>query len=514
MREIAVIGATGYVGARLVPVLLHEGHAVAALGRSTSKIAGRPYAAHRNLRIAHADVMDEASLCAALEGVGVAYYLVHSMNAATRDYAAADRVAAENMAKAAARAGVGRIIYLGGLGRKEDHLSRHLHSRTEVGALLSRGSVPVTWLRAAMILGSGSASFEIMRYLVDRLPVMIVPRWVDTKCQPIAIANVLDYLVGCLRSPETAGRSFDVGGPDVVSYGELFDIYAEEAGLPRRRRLHVPFFTPALSARWIHLVTPVPASIGRPLAEGLRNEAVCTEEAIRACVPVRLIGCREAIREALADTREDRVVSCWSDAGDIRPPAMISPGDPGYAGGAVLEMSYACLAQGAVAPLWKEVVAIGGRTGWLYLDGLWRLRGWFDRLIGGVGLTRGRRQGGVLAPGDALDCFRVLGLVENRLLLLRFNMRLPGEAVLRIALEEEGPDLVRLRLNALFRPRGLAGLVYWALLKPAHRHLFKGLLRTLVRRARLPLREPPTPYEGGREVCVLPEAEGRRDGLR
>ncbi len=316
-KPVLVTGATGYVGGRLVPQLLNAGYRVRALGRSVAKLQGRPWGSHPLVELAKGDVLDYDSLAQAAQGCGAAFYLVHSMLADPRSYSDTDRRAARNMVQAAAAAGLDRIIYLGGLGGASDpHLSEHLRSRYEVARILQSGPVPATFLRAAMILGSGSASFEIMRYLVDRLPVMITPRWVHNPVQPIAITNVLNYLQGCLEHDEVKGQTFDIGGPDILTYRQLFDIYAEEAGLRRRLIIPVPVLTPKLSSYWIHLVTPVPAAIAQPLALGLRNPVICQENRIRDIIPQELLTCRETIRRALQKVRSSS--RAWTPAGWTR----------------------------------------------------------------------------------------------------------------------------------------------------------------------------------------------------
>jgi uncharacterized protein YbjT (DUF2867 family) len=389
-RPVLVTGSTGYVGGRLVPQLLSSGHRVRVLGRSLAKIQSRPWAAHPLLEMAQADVLDLQSLKKATQGCWAAFYLVHSMAAGHRDFAEADRKAGVNMVKAAGEAGMERIIYLGGLGEETDSLSKHLKSRIEVARILQSGSVPTTFLRAAMILGSGSASFEILRYLVERLPVMITPRWVRNPVQPISIRNVLNYLQGCLENAETTDGTFDIGGPEVLTYQRLMEIYAEVAGLTRRRIIPVPVLTPRLSSLWIHLVTPVPASIARPLAEGLRNPVVCREDRIRSLIPQELMTCRETIRLALGRIRNQCVETCWTDAGQPPVPESINCGDASYSGGDILESGYRIVLEATPEEVWKPIVRIGGKTGWYSANGLWFLRGAMDRMVGGIGLIPGR----------------------------------------------------------------------------------------------------------------------------
>ena len=327
-KPILVTGATGYVGARLVPRLLQAGYKVRAMARSTTKLRGRPWANHENLKIIAADIFNQDELLQAISGCSAAYYLIHSMNPQNKDFVEADRRAADNFRHAAERAGLQRIIYLGGLGENQSDLSKHLRSRAEVAQILCSGTVPVTVLRAAMIIGSGSVSFEILRYLVDRLPIMITPRWVRTPSQPIAIRNVLEYLIACLDNEQTIGRVFDIGGSEVLSYQALMDMYAEEAGLGRRIVIPVPFFTPRLSSLWIHLVTPIPAYIARPLADGLRNPAVCKENSIRSIIPLKLLDCRSAIKLAVERINLQTVESHWTDAGAMPPDEWCTAGDP------------------------------------------------------------------------------------------------------------------------------------------------------------------------------------------
>lgn len=372
---ILVVGATGYVGGRLVPKLLEAGYRVRAMGRSLEKLAGRSWAGLPGVELVAGDVMDAEALTRAAKGCHTAYYLVHSMLSGKDQFAEADRQAARNMADAAVHAGLARIIYLGGLAESKDPASKHLRSRLEVGDILQAGPVPTTHLRTPVILGSGSASFEILRYLVDRLPVMITPRWLRSRNQPIAIRNVLGYLVGCLAQPATIGETFDIGGPEVMTYQDLLHLYAREAGLRRRLIFPVPVLTPKLSAYWIHFVTPVPAAIAMPLAEGLTSEAVCTENRIQALIPQKLLTCAEAIRQALERLAQARVDTCWMDAGDLAAPEWARCGDAQWAGGTILQCGYRVDLEASAEQVWQPIQKIGGRTGWYHANFLWRLRG-------------------------------------------------------------------------------------------------------------------------------------------
>lgn len=482
-RPILVLGATGYVGGRLVPRLLDAGYRVRALVRSLAKLGCRPWTRHPQLEMVQGDVMDLASLRRGAQGCRAAYYLVHSMTSAKNHFVENDRLAALHMAAAAASAGLERIIHLGGLGSDEDpSLSKHLRSRHEVARILQQGPVPTTVLRAAMILGSGSASFELLRYLVDRLPVMLAPQWVRTQVQPIAIRNVLYYLQGCLENPEAAGQTFDIGGPDILSYGDLIGLYAEVAGLPRRILIPLPFLTPWLSALWIHLITPIPSSIARPLSEGLRNRVVCQDNRIRSIIPQELLDCRETIRRALERIEQQRIETCWTDAGTILPPEWTYCGDAQYAGGTILECGYRMRIEATREEVWKLVSSIGGRTGWYFGNTLWGLRGWMDRLAGGTSLERGRRHPSELYVGDALDFWRVLEIEPPHRLLLLSEMKMPGEAVLEFKITPKGPGETEIRQLSRFLPKGLAGMIYWYGLYPTHQLIFDGMLRNLAKR--------------------------------
>ncbi|MEE4356994.1 MAG: SDR family oxidoreductase [Desulfococcaceae bacterium] len=484
-KPILVSGATGYVGGRLIPLLLEKGYRVRAMGRSVDKMACRAWAAHPNAELVQGDVTDRNSLLRACEGCTAAYYLVHSMIARKKHYAAADRIAARNMLAAAEVGGVERIIYLGGLGDvREKNISAHLLSRHEVGEILSSGKIPLTVLNAAMILGSGSASFEILRYLTERLPLMITPRWVQTPTQPIAISDVLSYLVGCLEHGETAGQTYDIGGADILNYGDLIRMYAEEAGLAPRKIIPVPFLTPYFSALWIHLITPVPASIAVPLTEGLAVPTTCRENRIRQIIPFKPAGCRAAIRKALDKILEEQVESCWADAGKIQAPEWAYCGDAQWAGGTILECGYRVRIAADAEEVWEPVSRIGGKQGYYFGNLLWQIRGLADRLAGGAGLRRGRRHPSELYMGDALDFWRVLEVRKAESLVLKAEMKMPGEALLDIRIRSAGKNSTELQLLSRFLPRGLAGMLYWYILYPFHQWIFFGMLKNIAQSTR------------------------------
>jgi uncharacterized protein YbjT (DUF2867 family) len=481
-KAVLVTGATGYVGGRLVPRLLAAGYRVKAMGRSRAKLSARSWARHPLLTLAIGDVLDLESLKQAANDCWAAFYLVHSMVAQGKKYAAADRTSAKNMAKACAAQGIERIVYLGGLGDiRHPQMSRHLRSRHEVGEILQSGPVPVTVLRAAMILGSGSASFEILRYLVERLPVMITPRWVNSPCQPISISSVLAYLHGCLENDATTGQTFDIGDNDVLTYRQIIDMYAEETHLPKRWIIPVPVLTPRLSAYWIHLVTPVPAAIAMPLTEGLSVPVICEDNRIRNIIPLQPLSCRETIRKALARMGDNAVETCWSDSGCLLPPEWTYCGDADYAGGTVLECGYKVRVNATADDIWDPIIKIGGTTGYYYGNKLWRLRGIIDRILGGVGLRRGRRHPFRLLPGDALDFWRVLEVDAPKKLLLLAEMKTPGEALLNIEIKPAINGSTELRLLSRFLPRGLGGILYWYILYPIHQWMFKEMLKAIAR---------------------------------
>jgi len=471
-KPVLVTGATGYIGGRLVARLLAAGYRVRCLAREPRKLEARSWGTDPRVEGVRCDVGDRQLLAEAMRGCGPAYYLVHSMVAAGRAYRERDRVLARTFAEAAAEAGLERIVYLGGLGETGPQLSEHLKSRRDVEDALASGSVPVTVFRAAMIIGAGSASFEILRYLVERLPVMITPRWVSTEAQPIAIQNVLHYLVACLECPATSGRTLDIGGAEIMTYREIMQVMAAALGLRKRLIIPVPVLTPRLSSLWIHLVTPLSHRIARPLAEGLRNRVVCRDDDAARLMPQRLLTIREAIDAALGRTRAHEIETAWFDAGPL-------PGDPDWSGGRVFVDRRMSDVRARPETVYHAVTRIGGDQGYYAADWLWRVRGWLDRLVGGPGLRRGRRDPQRLSYGDALDFWRVTGVEVNRRLELRAEMKLPGEALLSFEIRPDDQDAARCALiqTARFKPRGLLGLAYWYAVMPLHGLVFNGMLQ-------------------------------------
>lgn len=475
-ERVAVAGASGYVGGRLVPLLLAAGYSVRCLARDERKARARPWSGEPGIEVVRCSLDNPAEVREALRGCAAAYYLVHAMMSSGPKFATVDEVLARTFGLAASEAGVRRLIYLGGLGDEAEGLSQHLASRRGVESALRAAGVPVTTLRAAMLIGAGSASFEILRYLVERLPVMVTPRWVRTESQPIAIRDALHYLIACLGTPETSGLTLDIGGPDVLSYNQLMRIMAKELGLPRRLVIPVGVLTPGLSSRWIHLVTPISHRLARPLAEGLRNRMVCSDDRAVRLMRAPLLGAREAIAHAVADHRAGNTPTFWSDAG-------VMPGDPAWAGGTEFHDRRERLAWAPREAVFAALSQIGGSRGYFAASLLWRIRGILDRLVGGPGLRRGRRDPRELRFGDAVDFWRVTGLDPGRSVELTAEMRLPGEARLRWRLEPRPGGRTLVEQTATFRPRGLSGLAYWWSVLPLHGPVFDGMLRGLCQAA-------------------------------
>jgi uncharacterized protein YbjT (DUF2867 family) len=484
--RVLVTGATGYVGGRLVPRLLGAGHAVRCMVRDPGRLQGRSWVGQ--VEAVRGDVVDELTLPAALAGVDVAYYLVHSMGSG-HDFHARDARAARAFGEAARAAGVRRLVYLGALGDPSTDLSEHLRSRQDTGDALREAGVPVTEFRAAVIVGAGSLSFEMIRYLTERVPIMVCPSWVYTRIQPIAIGNVLDYLVAALDVPASVGQVVEIGGANVITYGEMMTRYARLRGL-RRLLVPVPVLTPRLSSYWVHLVTPIPSSLARPLIEGLRNEVVVRDTRACALFPeIHPIGYDAAVSAALEHLEAGLVETAWTDAlassqGDV-PPVVLTTQD-----GMVIEHRQRVV-EASPSRVYQAFTGLGGDTGWLYMNWAWQARGLLDRFAGGVGMRRGRRDPHEVRVGDALDFWRVEAVEPGSLLRLRAEMKVPGRAWLQFQARVQGPHRTLLSQTAFFAPRGLWGLVYWYALYPAHQVIFSGMIRRLAERATSP--RPSTP---------------------
>ncbi|MCW2928461.1 MAG: hypothetical protein JWM86_2429 [Thermoleophilia bacterium] len=464
---ILVAGATGYVGGRLIPELLERGHTVRALCRTPAKLSGRAFAGHEHLEVHRGDVLDDESLDAALRGVGVAYYLVHSM-AEGHDFERRDERAAEVFAGACARAGVGRIVYLSGLGDERDPmLSRHLASRHAVGRSLRSAGVPVTELRASIIVGSGSASFEIVHDLCRKLPVMLAPKWLRSRCEPIAIRDVVEYLVRVLDEPRTIGEVLDIGGGEHLTYQRMLEICSEELGRPTTV-IPVPVLTPRLSSWWLHLVTRVDMRLARPLIEGLRNDTITIDQRITEWIPIERTNYRDAVKRALVRLEAPERWSSWRDARGIVRPA-ITRARYNFRDYRTFDTEL------PPEELFRRLTHIGGEHGYgLGVDALWRLRGAMDRVVGGPGLRRGRPRG-TLHEGDPIDMWRVVRLVAPARMSLRAEMLVPGAAHLDFYVEPRPEGGARLHQLATLEGNSLATPAYWMALVPIHGFVFNRL---------------------------------------
>lgn len=473
-RNILVTGATGYIGGRLIPRLLDGGYSVRCMVRDPARLQGRPWL--QRVEVVQGDVLLPQSLAACLQGISEAYYLIHSLSAG-HDFSERDKTAARAFGRACLSAGIERIIYLGGLGDPAAELSPHLRSRQLTGDALREAGIPVTEFRAAVIVGSGSLSFEMVRYLTERLPVMICPRWVYTRVQPIAIRNVLDYLVSALETPASSGQIIEIGGSDVLTYGEMMTGYAKVRGL-RRWLVPVPVLTPRLSSYWVHLVTPIPAAIARPLIEGLHNEVIVRDNKARRIFPhVALVDYENAVSVALNHLQAGSVETAWSDAlittqGDI-PPVILTTHE-----GMVIEHRQ-LLVESSPESVFRAFSSLGGERGWLYMNWAWQLRGIADRLVGGVGMRRGRRDPLEVRIGDALDFWRVEAIEPDRLLRLRAEMKVPGLAWLQFQAKPQPEGKTLLSQTAFFAPKGLLGWLYWYGLYPIHGLIFSGMIRKI-----------------------------------
>jgi len=470
--RVLVFGASGYIGSHLAPRLTDLGHEVRATSRHPETLAGRGW---DGVELVGADALDAQSLDPALDGIHVAYYLVHSM-AAGSDFAARDRSAARNFRQAAQRHGVQRIIYLGGL-QPPGSQSEHLASREETGDILRDGPIPVTELRAGIIVGAGSAAFEVIRDLALHLRVMVTPRWVRSRTQPIALDDLLAYLIGVLDVPTTAGRTFDVGGPETLSYQEMIRQFAGVMGA-RVTILPLPVLTPRLSSYWLDLVTAVPANVARPLIDGLRHDLLADDREIRALIPRTLLSYREAVARALEIERTEQVPARWTEGA-----LLYRAGRPDFAyysrraGGTAR-----CAASADVA--WRVVAAVGGRSGWPAYGWLWRVRALLDRVVGGIGFRRGRRHPSEVRVGDTIDWWRVVAVEPGRRLTLLAEMKVPGAAVLEFEVQPEADSTAStISATAYFHPAGVWGMLYWLALKPVHRRIFQRLAVSLAERA-------------------------------
>lgn len=482
-RLILLTGVTGYVGGRLSRVLAERGGRIRCMARFPENLKSRVPA---GAEVVAGDVMDPASLDRALSGVHTAYYMVHSM-ASGAAFEEMERRGAANFGDAARRAGVSRIIYLGGLGDSRKELSPHLRSRQRVGGILRESGVQVVEFRASVVIGSGSLSFEMIRALTERLPVMVTPRWVSVKTQPIAIRDLLEYLAAALERTFEGNPILEIGGTDQVSYGDLMREYARQRGL-RRIMIPVPVLSPRLSSLWLGLVTPLYARVGRILVESLRHETLVSDDSAARLMAIRPRGVREAIAEALSNEDREFAETRWSDA-------MSSSGARPNWGGVRFGNRVADIREQRVrAPAdiaFGPIRRIGGSEGWYYADWLWRVRGFIDLLVGGVGLRRGRMDPEHLRVGDALDWWRVEAYEPERRLRLSAEMKLPGKGWLEFDVREADGGSTIIRQVATFDPLGLGGILYWYLIYPIHGLVFRGMLR---------------------EICLRAEADARDDG--
>ncbi|HVA94773.1 MAG TPA: SDR family oxidoreductase, partial [Candidatus Dormibacteraeota bacterium] len=468
---ILLTGATGYVGGRLLHELEAAGYRVRCLSRRPEELRQR---VAQSTEVVQGDVLDPASLASAMAGVHTAYYLVHAM-ASANSFEEQDRRAAHIFAEAARAAGVKKIIYLGGLGSGSG-LSAHLRSRQEVGRILRESGVPTIEFRASIVIGSGSVSFEMIRALVEKLPVMITPRWVRTRSQPIAVEDVIAYLVQALALEISQSSICEIGGADCVAYLDLMKEYAHLRGL-KRWMIPVPVLSPHLSSLWLGLVTPVYARVGRELVDSLRNETVVRDASASEMFPIRPLGYRAALQRALANEDRDFAETRWSDAFSS---VAASRQWGGVTFGRRIVDSRSARVPFSPDAAFRPIERLGGQTGWYYANWLWKIRGWLDLLTGGAGMRRGRRDPDRLFPGDTVDFWRVEQIQRGRLLRLAAEMRLPGRAWLQFEVDAEGSGSI-IRQTAIFDPVGVPGQLYWYLLYPVHQFVFAGMLQGIVR---------------------------------
>lgn len=478
LGRILVTGATGYIGGRLVPRLLSEGYDVRILVRDATRVQNYPWA--HQVEVVQGDALDEAALTEAMRGMGTAYYLIHGMKGSKPDVRR-DLKAAANFASAAEESGVQRIIYLGELATGEEKCTPYLESRHQTGRILREGKVPVTEFRAGMVIGSGSVLFEMVRYTAERQPLFLCPRWFFTEAQPIGILNVLDYLTAALTCDESKNQVVEIGGATRMTYAQMLMTYAEVRGL-KRRLVRLPLSAPVLSAHWASMITPVQWQVLLPLIEGLQSPSVVGSDLAKRLFPdIQPMDFKTALNLALGRVASDDVETSWSDAlvnslGDDRPVTLTT------SEGMMLERRRLKVDLNPEA-VFQSYTGLGGNRGWLFMDWAWRIRGWMDKLVGGVGLRRGRRNPDELRVGEALDFWRVEEIIPGRLIRLRAEMKVPGKAWLEFQSIPQSGGGTLLTQTAYFAPHGLAGFLYWYLLYPIHSFIFSGMIRRIAQRA-------------------------------
>ncbi len=475
-----VTGATGYIGGRLIRELLAHGYRVRILARNPERLKDHPWI--DRVEVVSGDAHDKQALDKALDGIDVAYYLLHALMSKD-DFEQEEKDIAQKFGEAAKQANIQRIVYLGGIIAKDELLSPHLQSRADTGTILRSFGIPTIELRAGVVIGSGSASFEMLRYLTERLPIMTTPRWVETKIQPIAVRDVLRYLVGAAALDPSISGDFDIGGPEVFSYREMMMKYAEAAGLRKRIIIPVPVLTPRLSSGWVGLVTPVPITLARRLVESLKNEVVARDDSIRKLIPDAKGGLtpfKKAVELALTRIKEANVETRWTNASVPGTPSDPLPTDPDWAGGTLYTDVRVVHSDDPIETVWKRVEAIGGKNGYSTATWAWELRGLMDRFFGGVGLRRGRRDDNLLIEGEALDFWRVEAINRPELLRLRAEMKMPGLAWLEFSLSKDarGAGTV-ITQRALFAPKGLLGHAYWWSVWPMHGLVFPSMVKNM-----------------------------------
>lgn len=477
-KHCLVTGATGYIGGRLIPELVKKGYQVRVMSRDIDRLQGRAWI--NDVEAVEGDVLKPETLVSVFKDIDVAYYLIHSMSGKSGgDFHSRDMQAAGNFAEAAKRNNVSRIIYLGGLGSKNDELSEHLESRQKTGEVLRSYGIPVTEFRAAIVVGSGSKSFEMIRYLTERLPVMICPRWVYSRVQPIAIRDVLNYLTATLETPESKDKVIEIGGSSIITYAEMMKTYARINGL-KRALISVPLLTPSLSSYWVHWMTPIPASLARPLIEGLKNDVIVEDDIAKKLFPsIKPLSYEEAVKLAIGRIDTENVETTWNDAlisskGDEKP-VMLETKQ-----GMNIERRIR-IVDAKQEEVFRAFSSLGGDKGWPAFGWAWKLRGMLDRLVGGVGFRRGRRHPTELRVGDTLDFWRVEQIKPGELLRLRAEMKVPGKAWLEFQSIKIDENTTKLVQTAYFEPFGLPGLIYWYALYPIHALIFSRMIDNIVK---------------------------------